>query len=127
MIDTRRLKLLLGGTGVFLILILCIVFSGRGHIKFTVNEPGLTVEYGQVYDAGSVKAVYKYPLFSFIKKKVNCKVDGNVGDELGEYTLVYTAKKGKREESQAVTVSVVDTVAPVIELTPYAIINTKQK
>ena len=104
--------------------VLCTLIA-IGVLMFALNKPTIeitvapdaTVEYGEQYEVPTASAVIRDKIFMRSGKPVEVEATGDIDfTTLGSYTVTYTAKKLAWNASATHTVTVVDTVKPVITL-----------
>lgn len=114
-----------------LLIMVALVFgvlyiANKPHLEINVGTSAdkIKVEYGSEFIPPEAKAYYS-SLFTPHGKDGEVKQEGTVDtSKLGTYELKYIAEVGLQTEEKILTVEVVDTVAPVIELKTGATIYT---
>lgn len=102
---------------ILLVILAVFVIDGR-HPSFTVNgDKDMTLEVGEEYTELGAEATSVGRIFKNDGKPLEVSITGDVDtSKVGEYKVVYHAKALFIPGSAVRHVSVVDTVAPVIEL-----------
>ena len=102
---------------ILLVILAVFVIDGR-HPSFTVNgDKDMTLEVGEEYTELGAEATSVGRIFKNDGRPLEVSVTGDVDtSKVGEYKVVYHAKALFIPGSAVRRVSVVDTVAPVIEL-----------
>ena len=102
---------------ILLVILAVFVIDGR-HPSFTVNgDEDMTLEVGEEYTELGAEATSVGRIFKNDGKPLEVSITGDVDtSKVGEYKVVYHAKALFIPGSAVRHVSVVDTVAPVIEL-----------
>ena len=99
------------GLPILILVIAAVVILGTARLELVLNEGGeVNLEYGQNYSEPGAAA-------SLLFFNVDVDAQGNVsGDQLGSYTITYSAKFFGKTTTVQRTVNVVDTTAPSIVL-----------
>lgn len=108
-------------TAAFLVLTTVIFFIfNRWEIIITVNgDPETTIEYQQTYTDQGATAIYRSNLLPFIQEEVKVEVKNKAvnTDQLGTFSITYTAEHKNVKAETSRTIHVVDTTPPEISLT----------
>ena len=108
-------------TAAFLVLTTVAFFIfNRWEIIITVNGvPETTIEYQQTYTDQGATAIYRSSLLPFIQEEVKVEVKNKAvnTDQLGTFSITYTAEHKNVKAETSRTIHVVDTTPPEISLT----------
>ena len=118
-----------GYKGLIIFIIIIALLAGAAGLVFGVNRFGLvielagpermTLEYGTPYEEPGAGVLLKGSLFlqqGMVPEDAVITVDGAVGEELGEYTIVYSCETRFLSARAERVVTVVDTTPPEIQL-----------
>lgn len=113
--NNKKLVITITGIAV-IILFLIIVFLSLFNINITLNGNAKeTIEYGETYTEQG--AVAEYNMLVSRNNPLNVTIEGTVdSSKTGTYHIHYTAKKGIFSAKKSREVKIVDSQAPVIEL-----------
>lgn len=94
-----------------------LISSNRDVVEFNMSSTTQTLEYGDSFTAPDVKATGHGSFFNKEKKNLEVISDGNVDEtKLGSYVLTYSATYKDVTKKISITVNVVDTITPEINL-----------
>lgn len=113
------IKIIAGVSAAFVVLIaLFVLCFNRFTIEFNVNDnETVVIEYGIEPAPEQINATYKASILKFLNKQLEVSKSGEYNlNELGEYQVTYSAKKGKKEASINRIYKVEDNTAPEITL-----------
>ena len=116
----RWVKYLMAGSAAVLLVVM-VIFIVRSVKENSLNvscPDTLVVEYGSTDDETTINETIKKNLLGKKDTKTNIEIEGNIDvTKLGEYDIKVVASRKKKHISRKVAVNVVDTQAPVINLT----------
>lgn len=118
-----------GHKGLLIFIIIFALLAGAAGLVFGVNRfhlvielegsENMTLEYGTPYEEPGCRVMLKGTLFlkqGRIPEDVNVTVDGTVGEELGEYSIIYSCETRFLSGRAERRVTVVDTTPPELKL-----------
>ncbi|MBR2812770.1 MAG: polysaccharide deacetylase family protein [Solobacterium sp.] len=101
---------------VFCVILLCVLLN-RYTLDLQLTGPETVyVEYGQPYEEQGAAAAAKGSTLFFITRHPDVVIQGEVGSEIGTYTLTYRTEFKKDAVEKTRTVIVQDTTPPEISL-----------
>ena len=114
-VSNNRLKKKILFFAFFLSVIMVLYFFFfRSVIFFKFSETYLSVDVFSEFSAPNVTACYGN---LFKCKNIDVVVDSNVDtSKIGNYRIIYSAKKGKKNKEYVINVDVVDNEAPIIDV-----------